>query len=199
MHFVGLENFQRIIESRTFWLSLKNTLIITVVSQFFVLVFANILAMALIGRFPRQMARAAADPAAVGRADLARRDRLAVDLQFDLLDHQLDGAAPSAFSARMNGRSGSASRPSPWPRSSSCNVWRIAAARHRDHPRRAHLDPAGHPRRGGGRRRRLLAPRISRSPSPLILPITLVARPVRHHLHLHRHDRGVRADPRRPL
>jgi multiple sugar transport system permease protein len=51
MHFVGLENFQRIIESRPFWLSLKNTLIITIVSQLCVLVLANVLAMALLADF----------------------------------------------------------------------------------------------------------------------------------------------------
>ncbi len=51
MHFVGLENFQRIIDSRTFWLSLKNTLIITVVSQLCILVLANVLAMALLADF----------------------------------------------------------------------------------------------------------------------------------------------------
>ena len=44
MHFVGLENFRRIVESSTFCLSLQNTIVITVLSQFFVLVFANILA-----------------------------------------------------------------------------------------------------------------------------------------------------------
>src|SRR4030081_2692542 len=47
VHFVGLENFRRIVQSGTFWLSLQNTIVITVVSQFFVLVFANILATAL--------------------------------------------------------------------------------------------------------------------------------------------------------
>lgn len=52
MHFVGLENFRRIVESTTFWLSLQNTVVITLVSQFFVLVFANILAPALIADFP---------------------------------------------------------------------------------------------------------------------------------------------------
>src|SRR5713101_10003707 len=49
--FVGLENFRRIVASRTFWLSLQNTIVITVVSQFIVLVFANILAMALVADF----------------------------------------------------------------------------------------------------------------------------------------------------
>jgi multiple sugar transport system permease protein len=51
IHFVGLENFRRIVESGTFWLSLKNTILITVISQFFVIVFANILAMALLVDF----------------------------------------------------------------------------------------------------------------------------------------------------
>src|SRR5216683_4243466 len=51
VHFVGLENFRRIVESGTFWLSLRNTIVITVVSQFFVLVFANILATALVVDF----------------------------------------------------------------------------------------------------------------------------------------------------
>ena len=51
MHFVGLENFRRVVESSTFWLSLQNTIVITVVSQFFVLVFANILATALVVDF----------------------------------------------------------------------------------------------------------------------------------------------------
>src|SRR3979411_1653559 len=40
VQFVGLENFRRIVESGTFWLSLQNTIVITVVSQFFVLLFA---------------------------------------------------------------------------------------------------------------------------------------------------------------
>src|SRR5262245_14736761 len=51
VHFVGWENFRHVVESRTFWLSLKNTLLITIMSQFFILVFANVLAMALIGDF----------------------------------------------------------------------------------------------------------------------------------------------------
>jgi multiple sugar transport system permease protein len=51
MHFVGLESFRRVVESGTFWTALKNTLIFTIVSQFFVLLFANMLAMALSGDF----------------------------------------------------------------------------------------------------------------------------------------------------
>ncbi|MBX6329912.1 MAG: sugar ABC transporter permease [Pseudolabrys sp.] len=51
IQFVGLENFRRIVESGTFWLSLKNTVMITVVSQFLVIVCANILALALTGEF----------------------------------------------------------------------------------------------------------------------------------------------------
>jgi multiple sugar transport system permease protein len=51
MSFVGLENFRRVLATDTFWISLRNTLIFTIVSQFFVLVFANILAMALSADF----------------------------------------------------------------------------------------------------------------------------------------------------
>jgi multiple sugar transport system permease protein len=51
MGFVGLENFSRVVATNTFWTALKNTLIFTIVSQFFVLVFANILAMALSADF----------------------------------------------------------------------------------------------------------------------------------------------------
>jgi multiple sugar transport system permease protein len=51
MNFVGLENFSRVVATNTFWTALKNTLIFTIVSQFFVLVFANILAMALSADF----------------------------------------------------------------------------------------------------------------------------------------------------
>ncbi|MEH2535054.1 multiple sugar transport system permease protein [Bradyrhizobium sp. AZCC 1588] len=51
MNFVGLENFYRVVASNTFWTALKNTLIFTIVSQLFVLVFANILAMALSADF----------------------------------------------------------------------------------------------------------------------------------------------------
>ena len=49
--FVGLENFRRVMASDTFWIALKNTLIFTIVSQFFVLLFANMLAMALSSDF----------------------------------------------------------------------------------------------------------------------------------------------------
>jgi multiple sugar transport system permease protein len=51
MNFVGLENFQRVMGNRTFWTALKNTLIFTIVTQIFVLVLANILAMALSADF----------------------------------------------------------------------------------------------------------------------------------------------------
>ena len=47
MNFVGLESYRRIVDNQTFWTALKNTLIITIVTQIFVLFFANILAMAL--------------------------------------------------------------------------------------------------------------------------------------------------------
>jgi multiple sugar transport system permease protein len=47
LHFVGLENFRRILESDTFWRSLSNSLIFTLLSQLLVVVLAKILAMAL--------------------------------------------------------------------------------------------------------------------------------------------------------
>lgn len=47
LHFVGLENFRRILDSDTFWRSMRNTLVFTLASQFLVVVLAKILAMAL--------------------------------------------------------------------------------------------------------------------------------------------------------
>lgn len=52
MHFVGLENFRRVVESETFWVALENTVVFTVISQVLVLIFANVLAMALLADFP---------------------------------------------------------------------------------------------------------------------------------------------------
>jgi multiple sugar transport system permease protein len=51
LNFVGLVNFRRVIESSTFWLALRNTLVITAISQIFIVVLANALAMALIVDF----------------------------------------------------------------------------------------------------------------------------------------------------
>lgn len=51
MHFVGLENFRRVVDSETFWVAVKNTVVFTLISQILVLVFANVLAMALLGDF----------------------------------------------------------------------------------------------------------------------------------------------------
>ncbi|HEX7781144.1 MAG TPA: sugar ABC transporter permease, partial [Vicinamibacterales bacterium] len=51
MEFVGLENFERVLASGTFWVALKNTLIFTIVTQLFVLLLANVLAMALTADF----------------------------------------------------------------------------------------------------------------------------------------------------
>src|SRR5262249_17933191 len=52
LNFTGLENFRRVIDSGTFWLALRNTLLITLVSQLVILILANILAAALIADFP---------------------------------------------------------------------------------------------------------------------------------------------------
>jgi multiple sugar transport system permease protein len=49
---VGLANFRSIMTSATFWQSLRNTLVFTLVSQVLVLVLAKVLAMALIKDFP---------------------------------------------------------------------------------------------------------------------------------------------------
>ncbi len=50
--FVGLENFRRVVESPTFWRSLRNALVFTLVSQALVVVLAKILALALSHDFP---------------------------------------------------------------------------------------------------------------------------------------------------
>lgn len=47
LHFVGFENYQRIFENPTFWRSLRNTVVFTLVSQVLVVVLANMLALAL--------------------------------------------------------------------------------------------------------------------------------------------------------
>jgi len=50
--FVGLANFRRVVESATFWESLRNALVFTLVSQALVVVLAKILALALVRDFP---------------------------------------------------------------------------------------------------------------------------------------------------
>ena len=50
-HFVGLENFRRIMNNPAFWKALANTFIFAFVSQFIVLVLAKILAMSLMKDF----------------------------------------------------------------------------------------------------------------------------------------------------
>ncbi|MDW3687322.1 sugar ABC transporter permease [Cupriavidus sp. CV2] len=51
MHFVGLENFRRIVQTPTFWRSLANALVFTLVSQALVVILAKILALALLRDF----------------------------------------------------------------------------------------------------------------------------------------------------
>ena len=51
LHFVGLENFRRVMDSDTFWRSMRNTLVFTLVSQLLVVILAKILAMALYSDF----------------------------------------------------------------------------------------------------------------------------------------------------
>ena len=47
LHFVGFKNFQRILENTTFWTSLRNALVFTLVSQLLVVILGKVLAMAL--------------------------------------------------------------------------------------------------------------------------------------------------------
>lgn len=51
LHFVGLANFRRLMDNDTFWQSLRNTLLITFISQLLVVVLGKILAMALYADF----------------------------------------------------------------------------------------------------------------------------------------------------
>jgi multiple sugar transport system permease protein len=52
LHFVGLRNFERIMHDPTFWRSLRNALVFTLVSQALVAVLGTILALALYKDFP---------------------------------------------------------------------------------------------------------------------------------------------------
>ncbi|HXZ96015.1 MAG TPA: sugar ABC transporter permease [Burkholderiales bacterium] len=47
LHFVGFKNYQRIFENSTFWTSLRNALVFTLVSQLLVVILGKVLAMAL--------------------------------------------------------------------------------------------------------------------------------------------------------
>ena len=51
LHFVGLRNYERILQDPTFWRSLRNAVVFTVVSQVLVVVLGKILAMALYADF----------------------------------------------------------------------------------------------------------------------------------------------------
>jgi multiple sugar transport system permease protein len=51
VHFVGMDNFKRIMESKTFWRSMANTFVFTLMSQVLVVILAKILAMALFKDF----------------------------------------------------------------------------------------------------------------------------------------------------
>src|SRR5690606_38624593 len=51
LDFVGLRNFRRVLDDPTFWSSLRNALVFTLVSQLLVVVLGKILAMALYGDF----------------------------------------------------------------------------------------------------------------------------------------------------
>jgi multiple sugar transport system permease protein len=196
VQFVGLENFQRILESRTFWLSLQNTIVITVVSQFFVLVFANILATALAADFRgRWLVRLLILLPWVAPISLGSIGWLWI---FDSIYSVIN------WTARAVGLLG----PNEWPiwlgqptlaRASIIivNVWRILplatvivlaglSSIPQDIHDAAEVDGAGFWRHH------------FQITMPLILPITLVAL-LSASSHVHRHDRGVRTDARRSL
>ncbi|MGH8736112.1 MAG: carbohydrate ABC transporter permease [Burkholderiales bacterium] len=52
LHFVGLRNYEGILQDPTFWRSLQNSLVFTIVSQVLVVVLGKILALALYKDFP---------------------------------------------------------------------------------------------------------------------------------------------------
>ena len=76
---VGLSNFRDVWNNHTFQTALRNSFLFAFVSQVIVIVLANILAMVLVQRFPRQAAGAVPGSAAVDHADRAGGHRLAVD------------------------------------------------------------------------------------------------------------------------
>ena len=196
-HFVGLENFQRVIESRTFWLSLKNTVIITVVSQFFILVFANILAMALIADFRgKWLVRLLILLPWVAPISLGSIGWLWI---FDSIYSIIN----------WTGRALHILGPNQWPiwlgdptlamaSIIILNVWRLLplatviilaglTSIPQDIHDAAQVDGAGFWRRH------------FQITAPLGPADHAGGAAVRHHLHLHRHDRGVCAHPRRAL
>jgi multiple sugar transport system permease protein len=182
-HFVGLENFRRIVDSRTFWLSLQNTIVITIVSQFLVMVLANILATALAIDFRgKWLVRLLILLPWVAPISLGSIGWLWI---FDSIYSVIN------WTARAAGLLG----PNEWPiwlgeptlaKASiiAVNVWRILPLATRDHPGRPVVDPARHPRRGRSGWSRVLAPSF---PDHNAVDSADYAGGVvvRHHLHLH--------------
>src|SRR6185503_2585667 len=133
----------------------------------------------------------------VGRADLARRDRLEVDPRLDLQRRELgaDRAPPGqavrqADVARRAGARDDLGDHGPH--------LAPAAVLDGDPARRPDRAPARHPRGSRGRRRRVLAHAVrDHAADAAADPQRRDA--VRHHLHVHRHDRRVRDDRRRAL
>jgi multiple sugar transport system permease protein len=197
MHWVGLENFQRVVESGTFWLALKNTVIITIVSQLVVIVLANILAMALIADFHgKWFVRLLILLPWVAPISLGSIGWLwTYDSIYSIIN--------------WTGRALHILGPDQWPiwlgdptlaiiSIITLNVWRllplatvIVLAGLTSIPKDIH-DAAAVDGAGFWRHHFQIT-------APLVLPITLVALAVRHHFHLHRHDRRIGAHARRPL
>ena len=84
MHFVGLENFSSILQSPSFRVAIRNSLIFTICSQIVVIVGANILAISLENTFRGRGIIRFLIPAPVGCTHRARRHRMEMDPRFDL-------------------------------------------------------------------------------------------------------------------
>jgi len=143
IHFVGLENFTRIIHSDTFWRSLWNTIVFTVVSQVFVLILAGILATALIKDFRgKWLVRLLILLPWVAPISLGSIGWLWISIRST--DHQLDRVGGRSAVGEVFGRSGSASQICDG--GDHCRAGLAhSAARHRDRAGRAVVDPAGYP------------------------------------------------------
>ena len=79
MHFVGLENFRSILQSPSFRIAIRNSLIFTICSQIIVIVGAHILAIALETKVPWPRPDPFLDSSAVGCSHRAGRHRMEMD------------------------------------------------------------------------------------------------------------------------
>ena len=160
-----------IVESGTFWLAAAIPSVITIVRRSWCSCSPTSWPRPC-RRFSRQMAGAPADPVAVGRAGVAGQHRLVVDVRFDLQRHQLDAAPVACWFQRVADLAGPAAPGDVGDHHGPGLAH--AAAGDGDSARRAVVDSAGHSRRRGDRRRRVLR-HLFQITLPLVMPIQLVA------------------------